>query len=209
MKILRIPDALFLSSALASVLILGCKSNSTSPGSVPPSIPTPGSAFTMMWYGGYSQTDYDTVAAAWLADPAHSGSKVIKLLKTTNGQTDSTFQSFETNGDVAVMGSSWGDPASFEVLPFVSQSPVNSSFTGAGGLVSISAVGNGAGKPFVLNGTSYATDSATVFSINSNDTDQFHYAYIPTLGLICTENYQPGSSSVVPSSRWLIAYTPK
>ncbi|MFI5202768.1 MAG: hypothetical protein ACHQNE_10305, partial [Candidatus Kapaibacterium sp.] len=201
MKILRNQAPLFLLLAFASVEVFGCKNNSTSPNSTTSAIPTIGSAFTMIWNGGYSLTSYDTVATASLADPAHNGSKVIRLIETINGQIDSTFESFETNGDMAVMGSTWGDPGSFETLPFVSQSPMNSSFTGPAGLVTISAIGSGAGKPFLLNGTSYATDSVTVSVINSNDTDRFPYSYIPALGLICIENYVPGSSNVTPTTQ--------
>jgi hypothetical protein len=209
MKILRFPTFLFLLLILEGVQIIGCKSNSTSPSAAPPTIPTPGSSFSTVWNGGYTITAYDTVAATSLPDPGHSGSKVIKLIETINGQADSTFESFVANGDLAVMGTTWGATGSFETLPFVSQSPVNSSFTGSAGLVSISAAGNGPGKPFLLNGTEYLTDSVTVSVITSNDTDRFPYSYIPALGLICIQNYIPGSSGGLPTTQLLTAYTPK
>lgn len=209
MKILRNQATLFLLLAITSMEVFGCKSNSTSPNAAHSAIPTIGSAFTMIWNGGYSLTSYDTVATTSLSDPAHTGSKVIKLLETINGQTDSTFESFETNGDVAVMGTTWGNPSSFETLPFVSQNPVNSSFTGPAGLVTISAIGSGAGKPFLVNGTSYATDSVTVSVITPNDTSYFPYSYIPALGLICIENYVPESAGQTPTSQWLTEYVTK
>jgi len=208
MKILRIPASLFL-LLLAGTQIFGCKSNSTSPSDTPPAIPTPGSSFSTLWNGGYTITADDTVAATSLTDQDHSGSKVIKLIETINGQADSTFESFETNGDLAVMGTTWGAPSSFETLPFVSQASVNSSYSGSAGLVTISAAGNGPGKPFLLNGTEYLTDSVTVSVITANDTDRFPYSYIPALGLICIQNYIPGTSSGLPTTQFLTAYTPK
>ena len=212
MKILRIPGSLLL--ILPILAMWGCKNNSTSPNApstnssskVPPA---PGSSFSTLWNGGYLQTAYDTVATTSITDPDHAGSKVIKLLETVSGQMDSTYESFEANGDVALRGTTWGATNVFESLPFVSQTTVNSSYVGDAGPVTISAVGSGAGKPFVLNGTSYPTDSVTVSVINSNDTDHFPYSYIPALGLICIENYLPGSPTNVPSTEWIIAYTPK
>jgi hypothetical protein len=207
MKILRIPPSLFLALSAVGFVLASCKNTTTPPSTPPPLVPRYGSTLIQV----YSSNDTTTITvdSASVTDPNASGSKVLKLEELSIGQLDSMYESIEPNGNVALEVTGWGDPTAFYVLPFTTISAVNSSYTGANGLVNISAVGNGAGKSFLLNGTPYATDSATVFSINSNDTDQFHYSYIPTLGLICIENYQPGSASVEPWSRWIIAYTPK
>ena len=210
MKTWRLTALAYLLFFSASLILQSCTNNSASTPPLPPTVPTPGSTFVQVWYGGYYDTSSVSVDSTVPGDPTDSGAKVIKLRENDKGQLDSTYQSFKSDGDVALEGTAWGAPGAFEVLPFVSKSVINSSYSDASGLVTVSAVSNGAGKDFNLNGIPYFTDSVTVFRTTGGLTDQFHYTYIPMLGLVSSVNYQPDSSGGSEgNNQWIISYVHK
>ncbi len=206
MKYIRIPSLLFLLSvALGS--ISGCSKSSTSPETTAtlPSIPTVGSSFIML--DNNSITTYDTVVATTLLDTAHHGSTVREFNATdaSNGGTYSMFQSFLTNGDLAISGTSWGPTGVFEALPFASHTTVTTTFfdQGTSSTDTITAVYHSGSAAYVLNKQSYATDSVTVTAYSQGTVLQYYYTYIPAIGLIANYARSDGYS------QWLTSYTAK
>jgi hypothetical protein len=215
MKNLHIPVILFVFAALVS--FTGCSKSSTSPAdnTAPPVIPPFGSTFTTL--DNNSNTTFDTVVAipSGLADTAHHGSTSIEISVTqsSNGGNNLYYESFLTDGDVALEGTSsgWGAPGIYEVLPFVSHTTVIDTFTqnDNGNIVhdSVVTLYNGAGKPFVLNNQTYQTDSVTVtafFIVVGQGTSslQYGYSFMPALGLIA---YYNNSSTI----QWTTSYSTK
>ncbi len=194
----RIPAFLFLLAIIGSVA--GC-SKSTSPNNSTSSpYPAIGSSFVMT--DNSAVPNYDTIVAIpqAFADTAHHGASSVELSETdsSNGGNTITYESFLSNGDLALEGAStgWGATGVYEVLPFVTHTTVIDTFTQSyGGNVSfdtVTAVYSGAGKPVVLNGQTYQTDSVTVMAFTSSGGGgtEFYYTFIPSLGLV--SNYSNG-----------------
>ncbi len=197
--------------AIMSLTVWGCSSNLTSPPKPLPSVPTVGSTLTQVYFTpGDSEATVLTVDSATITDPNSSGAKVITLVESTIGQEDSTYQSFEPDGDIALSGQVWRPDGTFSVIPFATASTIHTSYVGAAGEVDLYAMNNGAGSLYPLNGASYSTDSATVLQIIASNTTQFHYTYIPSLGIVSRMVEQPSASSDQDGiSVWIIAYAPK
>jgi hypothetical protein len=210
MKNLRIP-VLFLFTAIVSMA--GCSSNSTSVNTPPPVIPAIGSSFITI--DNNSDTVYDTVVTTTLPDTAHHGCTSVEI-SITNGQNfgnNPFYESFLSDGDLALEGTSsgWGASGVFEVLPFASHATVIDTFTQNDGSTtyrdSVAAVYSGAGKPFVLDGQTYQTDSVTVtaFYIGLGpgvSSSQYGYSFMPAIGLIA---YYNNGSKV----QWTTSYSHK
>ncbi len=206
MKSLRTLTLLILISAAFGCLA-SCSKTSTSPivTTAAGPIPTIGSTFITVDDNGF--TTYDTVVATTSTDAAHPGSTVREFTETngSNGGVTLIYESYLTDGDLAIEGTSsgWGPPGDYLVLPFASHTTVIDTLNyGYGGNVffdTVTAVYSGSGMSFHLNNQTYATDSVTV---NSKLVGQYGYSFIPSLGLIA--NYTRGGYS-----QWLTAYSPK
>ncbi len=118
MKNLRMLSIFFVFSMFAGSW--GCSSNSTSVNIPPPTVPPDGSTFTTS--DNNSNTTFDTVVAisSGFADTAHHGSTSVEISVTlsSNSGNNVYYESFLTDGDVALEGSSWGASGIYEVLPF-------------------------------------------------------------------------------------------
>jgi hypothetical protein len=182
------------------VSFTGCSQSSTSTAD-PVAVPAVGSSFTTI--DNNSNVTFDTVVAipSGFADTTHHGSTSVEISVTqsSNGGNNLYYESFLTDGDLALEGASsgWGAPGIYEVLPFVSHTTVIDTFTesNAGNTFrdSVVSVYNGAGKPFVLNNLTYQTDSVTVtvfyLGLGAGVSSlQYGYSFIPALGLIAYYN---------------------
>jgi hypothetical protein len=209
MKNLRISSLFFV----ALVSVAGCSKSSTSADpATTGAIPAVGSSFTTL--DNNSNTTFDTIKAipSGLGDTAHHGSTSIEISVTqsSNGGNNMYYESFLTNGDIALEGSTsgWGATGVYEELPFVTHTTVIDTFTqsNAGNIIrdSVVTVYNGAGKPFVLNNSTYQTDSVTVtvFYVGLGASLQYGYSFMPALGLIA---YYSNSNA----TQWTTSYTPK
>jgi hypothetical protein len=214
MKNLHIPDLLFLLAAFVS--FTGCSKSSTSADpATSGAIPAAGSSFTTLDNNSDTTSDIVVAIPSGLADTAHHGSTSVEISVThsSNGGNNVYYESFLTDGDLALEGASsgWGAPGIYEVLPFVSHTTVIDTFTqnDNGTIVrdSINTVYSGAGKAFVLNNQTYQTDSVTVtvfyLGLGAGVSSlQYGYSFIPALGLIAY--YNDGSKI-----QWTTSYTPK
>ncbi len=218
MKILRISAQVLLASFFA--FIQGCSSTS-GPGNNNntslSSIPTNGSTFSLYTNSGGGFLDPTTYTVAASSKQHLSDSKVIMLIGLhSNGQVDTSYESFESNGDVSLWSPTWNNGA-WSTLPFASRTAVNtSSDQGSGLKINSVAMGNGSGGKFTVPGVSgnpYSTDSVTVkqYTVDNGVTDDStieHYSFIPTLGLIAIDRTD-GSPGVPGSLDSLTQYSPK
>jgi hypothetical protein len=214
MNYLRSSVLLFLIFS-AFVSLTGCSKNSTSPPSTTDTtkktdtttspIPTIGSSFITVDLDNGLDTTFDTVVATSVVDTTHHGSIVREIVEAST-LTLQTFESFLTNGDLALRGVAWGNTNVFEVLPFASHTTIIDTFlisNGIGGFDrdSVAAVYNSGSQPFVLKNKSYATDSVTVFykdlTIGAGYLE--HYTFIPSLGLIAYDNTDGNSFEMLVS----------
>ena len=188
MKHIKIPTLAFL-VYLSFASLTGC-SKSTSPTTTTVPMPTIGTTYIKT--DNQSGITYDTVKVTSVMDTVHAGSTVRMIAETyaVNHGVDTVYESFLTNGDLALDGAStgWGPAGKFLTLPFVSHTTVIDTFTlSNGGNVAydtVVAVYNGAGAPFHLNNQTYQTDSVTVTNNGGGGGVQYYYTFIPTLGLI-------------------------
>ncbi len=193
--------------------LAGCSSNTSAPPSQQTaSIPPLGTTMTQVWNGsGYEVTSTITVNATGLHDPGESTATVLKFVEVDQeGNVDSIFQSYRSDGDVAVNNQDWGVAGTFYTIPFASTAPITSSYNDAGETVNLTEIHNGPGNSYTLNGTPYATDSATVEQSIGGQTTQFHYTLIPSLGIIARMVVEPDPASGQDGqSQWITAYTAK
>jgi hypothetical protein len=156
-----------------------------------------------------SITTFDTVVATTLLDTAHHGSTVREFSETDSSNRGNSlfYESYLTNGDLAIEGTSsgWGPAGVYEALPFVSHATITTTFfdPAASTIDTLTAVYHSGSASFVLNKQSYATDSVTVTAYSQGTVLQYYYTYIPTIGLIASYGNSGGYSE------WLTSYTSK
>ena len=211
MKTTHIPFLLLL-VCLTVGGVVGCsKSTSpTAPNNTTTTVPMPTIGTTYIKTDNQGGMTYDAVKVTTVIDSVHAGSTVRMITETnaSNGGIDTLYESFLTNGDLALDGYStgWGPAGKFLTLPFVSHTTVIDTFTlSNGGNVAYDTVISvySAGAPYHLNGQTYQTDSVTVTNNGGGGGVQYYYTFIPTLGLIATD----GNSGSY--SEWVTSYSPK
>jgi hypothetical protein len=154
-------------------------------------------------------TTYDTVVATSLLDTAHHGSTVREFSQTngSNGGNDLFYESYLTNGDLAIEGTSsgWGPAGVYEELPFVTHTTITTTFfdPAASTIDTITADYHSGSAAYVVNKQSYTTDSVTVTAYSQGTVLQYYYTYIPAIGLIASYGNSGGYS------QWLTSYTAK
>lgn len=211
MKNVRFPVFSIFAIPVICFGAFGCSGSTTPSGASLPSVPPIGSTLTeVSSSAGLLDTSQLTVASTAMTDPNSSGATVLKYIETIIGVQDSTFQSLEPNGDVALKGEAWDETGNFYVLPFATTASIQSSYVGVAGTVDLVALHDGPGANYPLNGRSYATDSATLLYILASDTTQYHYSFIPSLGIMARMSEVPSAQSGQdPSSYWISSYSPK
>jgi hypothetical protein len=211
MKTIRTPFFLFL--VCLTIAVAGCSKSSspTAPNNTTTTTgPMPTVGTTYIKTDNTSALTYDTVKVTAVIDSIHIGSTVRMITETNaiNGGIDTMYESFLTNGDLALDGYStgWGPAGKFLTLPFVSHTTVKDTFTLFDGVTifydTVVSVYS-AGAPYRLNNQTYQTDSVTVTNNGGGGGVQYYYTFIPTLGLIASYGNSGSYSERVTS------YSPK